>query len=158
MKTLVARQPNQIQIWAGIFVISLLIALSSSCKQRAVISMDGKTPPTFNLDHVGKISSFTVYEIVPTDPTSYKSGRLTFPLVADRVALWTLEPDPSGEAPNSLRVSYGQPPPRFIQTYPKEGPPSVLIEERFYGATATTDEPNELSIAFAVHDGKIIIQ
>jgi len=140
-------------------MISMLIVFICSCNRQPVATIDGKQPPAFEFRHYGKLSSVTVYEIIPRDKDSYNKGKLHYPLVSDTLTLWKLEPDPNvGTGDGVQMIYYGQVPPGFIQKYPNEGPPPALEEGKFYGVTGITDEPNELSIAFAVSNGRTITQ
>jgi hypothetical protein len=140
-------------------VVFFLLSFLVSCERKEFMDIDGKNPPTFELSFRGKLQSFEVYEIIPTDPDGTSNGRLRFPLSAKYVAAWKIEVDPKAGATNDVRqISYGKVPAGFIQTYPPQDSAAALVEGKFYGATAIPDKPSDLTLAFSVVGGKSVLQ
>ena len=136
-----------------LLIFTVLIFNSSWWERDTVVSIDGQSPPTFQLSGNGYqnflgVSELTPEEIVPAAQRPY----------VESPTLWEIWPIEGTEAKadNWPPIKYGEVPPGFYQKIPQSGKAPPLQEGKMYEAGGPASNANGGSIWFKIENGKSV--
>src|SRR5438552_18779332 len=109
----------------SIITLILVTLFCSSCiEESATVSIDGNNPPTFKLSGSGVPHFCVIGEDTGKEEKVWPSN-----------VIWKIEPDAEGRQLGVWSISpliFGKVPKGYIQTFPKDHPPSPLQEGMKY--------------------------
>lgn len=138
-----------------ILLLVLAVIFFSACyEEDMTVSLDGRTPPSFNLSGSGDLVFFTVSEVGAENQNLLPAQR-----DGDKnTLLWRIWPN--GLSSDAKRISrlpqitYGVVPEGFEQKTPAEGPPPPLVEGKIYQAGGPASNANGGFVWFKIEGTK----
>ncbi len=137
-----------------ILILFVFLAVFAACEIDMTVAVDTKNPPTFKLSGSGDLVFFMVKEVAPENQKLYPAQRDS---KRDNL-LWQIWPNnaPSTRVRRLPSITYGTPPPGFIQKIPEHGEPSPLIEGKVYEAGGPNSNANGGFVWFTIRNGEVI--
>ena len=139
-----------------LLLLLTVIFLSACYEEGMTVSLNGRTPPSFNLSGSGDLVFFTVSEVAAENQNLLPAQR-----DGDKnTLLWRIRP--SGLSSEAKRISrlpqitYGVVPAGFEQNNPAEGPPPPLVEGKLYQAGGPATNANGGFVWFKIEGTKVV--
>jgi hypothetical protein len=131
------------------------ICLVAGCTYEAdtKVSVDGRIPPTFNLDGSGHQIFFVISEISPENHV-----RVAKRNSEKDTPLWKIRPK-EGTADRAWDwppITYGKVPTGFEQEFPEQSDPPQLVEGKVYAAGGPANGAKGGEVWFTIRDGKSV--
>jgi hypothetical protein len=137
-----------------IIILITAILMVSCYEESATVEIDGKNPPTFELTGSGTPFFCVVGEVTEDNKELTEKNKKEWP----SNVIWQIKPDSCSQYGvwSISPLIYGKTPKCYIQTFPKEGTPSPLIEGKKYYFSVPTYGAQGTGMIFIIKGGKSV--
>lgn len=139
---------NRLSVF-GYLLITVSVAVFSSCEVDTTVTIKGDNPPTFVMSGSGSLALLRIQgQKVRDTPAIFAS------------VVWEIRSKDgriNGTRLESLgSIIYGRVPEGYVQVYPEHGDAPPLIEGQKYHAFFDTVNANGARVHFTIRDGKVV--